>query len=142
MNSFKRKTALILTLGLILTSIPFSQSHVNAEILPEPTETDAEQKEFVEGDVIVCMKTDDSAASYGNEEITNDRAGAVAGLLDEAEDLMDVTEAVKEEISVDETGDLSNDKDAADEEYTLKFIHSDHYTTKQLIEMLEEDPDV
>nr|MCR5357537.1 S8 family serine peptidase [Lachnospiraceae bacterium] len=142
MNSFKRKTALILTLGLILTSIPFSKSHVNAAILPDPTEIDAEQKEFVEGDVIVCMKTDDSAASYGNEVITNDRAGAVAGLLDEAEDLMDVTEAVKEEVSVDETGDLSNDKAAADEEYTLKFIHSDHYTTKQLIEMLEEDPDI
>ena len=71
MNSFKRKTALILSFGLILTSIPFSGSHVSAEILPEPTETVEEWKEtetdYIEGDVIVCMKTGGGAASYGNE---------------------------------------------------------------------------
>lgn len=178
MNSFKRKTALILSFGLILTSIPFSGSHVSAEILPEPTETVEEWKDtenaagpdladkadiageeddkapdYIEGDVIVCMKTGGSAASYGNEEITNDMAGAVAGLLDEAEDLMDVTEAVKESeelASADETAGnaddpdnkVENDKTAFDEEYILKFIHSDEYSTDRMIEMLEADPDI
>jgi hypothetical protein len=62
MNSFKRRVVLILTAALVLTSIPFAEKTVSAEIIPETvadTEgiSEASEPEYVEGDVIVCMST-------------------------------------------------------------------------------------
>ncbi len=91
--------------------------------------------DYVEGDVIVCVNTGNSHVPGNGDEITNDRAAELSALLDSAQDLMDVTEAVKEspEYGNEEAGPgedkILNDKSVQDEEYTLQFIHSDRYTT-------------
>ena len=104
--------------------------------------------EYEAGSVIICMNTGESHLPQG--KFSNDRAGKISDLLDSAEDLMDVTHAVKEEAAeaageepADENDSVfSNDKAAAEEEYTLQYIHSDKYSTDQLIAMLKDDPDV
>ena len=141
------RAALILTIALILTSIPLAGSPVSAEIIPEvdaasTTATTTDQvsdPEYVEGDVIVCIKSGDNTTPEYSGEITNDMAEGLFSLLDSAEDLMDVTEAVKgsEEYGIAEDDSakdgILSETSSADEEYALKYIHSDRYTTQGYI---------
>ena len=159
MKNNKRRLSMILVLTLILTSFPIAEKQVSAEILPELSEADSidteikdnrddDTPEYEAGSVIICMNTGESHLPQG--KFSNDRAAKVAELLDGAEDLMDVTHAVKEEeaeAAGEEPADendsaFSNDKATADEVYTLQYIHSDKYSTEQLIAMLKDDPDI
>ncbi len=72
-----------------------------------PNEADG-SPDYVEGNVIVCVKSGKSYAPGNGDEITNDRAAELSALLDSAQDLMDVTEAVKEseEYSNEEAGPI------------------------------------
>ena len=194
MRSLKRRIAVILTIVLTLTSVPYTGLPVNAAPLredgadilltgpesltdetivsegidlaqpdrviePETTfntgdvSEDANTPEYKEGSVIVCVSTGKDHPSVTGDEIPNDRAAVTDSLLDSAQELMDVTEAVKESEESADAGDnsgdkngaeggISNDKATDDGEYTLKYIHSDSYSTQQMIEMLEADPDV
>ena len=194
MRSLKRRIAVILTIVLTLTSVPYTGLPVNAAPLredgadilltgpesltdetivsegidlaqpdrviePETTfntgdvSEDANTPEYKEGSVIVCVSTGKDHPSVTGDEIPNDRAAVTDSLLDSADELMDVTEAVKESEESADAGDnsgdkngaeggISNDKATDDGEYTLKYIHSDSYSTQQMIEMLEADPDV
>ena len=158
MKSTQRRAAFILIIALILTSIPLAGSPVSAEILPEvdaasttATTTTTDQvsdPEYVEGDVIVCIKSGDNTTPEYSGENTNDMAEGLFSLLDSAEDLMDVTEAVKgsEEYGIAEDDSakdgILSETSSADEEYALKYIHSDRYTTQEMIGMLKTDPDV
>ncbi len=147
MRSLNRRIALLLAGVLAITSLPLTGRQVSAQILQE-TDVSGSSPDYVEGDIIVCVNTGNSHVPGNGDEITNDRAAELSALLDSAQDLMDVTEAVKEspEYGNEEAGPgedkILNDKSVQDEEYTLQFIHSDRYTTQQMIEMLKDDPDV
>lgn len=104
----------------------------------------------MEGEVIVYVKeTSDQPAEGGTDYVLTAEATSF-DLLDGAEELMDVSEAA-EESEKEETlhsGDgsvLPNETAFAgesDEKTVLKFVHSDEYSTSQLIEMLSTRDDV
>ncbi|MCR4806942.1 MAG: Ig-like domain-containing protein [Lachnospiraceae bacterium] len=158
MRMLKRRIALLLAMGLVLGSIPFTGKEVKAEPLPGFTDDkdiaeDADitdeggSPDYVEGDVIVCMREGALSYSYGNGEASPDKADEITLLLDGAEDLMDVTQAVEESgLAGDEegTGPVSGETPdkAIPDEYLIRCIHSDRYTTQELISMLEGRPDV
>ncbi|MBR5766138.1 MAG: Ig-like domain-containing protein, partial [Lachnospiraceae bacterium] len=160
MDTIKRKIAVILSMVLMLTSIPVWNKPVYAEIVPpivdEETGNELENHdaEFVEGEVIVCVKESGVGSlkhgySQDDDLIMHDKGAHNAlSMLIGAEDLMNVTDAVREseELSViTQAGDenvISIDKSAPEDEYTLKFVQSDEYSTDQMIDMFENVPGV
>ena len=105
--------------------------------------------DHVEGEVIVCaIESSDPASEAAADDIGRD--AACDDLLDGAEDLMDVSGAAG--AAVEDAGDPSlnadepqNDKASPDGNETqtvLKLIHSDEYTTSELMEMLGARDDV
>lgn len=122
-------------------------------MLPDLDDGNKKEPEYTEGDVIVCIRKQDVAGlspADAPEGMSNDAAfDDMCSLLEGSEELIEVTEAVKDS-GLD--GDLNNESFADgpdgyslpgdDEEYTLNFIHSDIYSTDQLIEMLQDMPGV
>lgn len=105
--------------------------------------------DYAEGEVIVCVKESSEQPAEGSSDGIMAETASY-DLLYNAEELMDVSEAAGE-IQIDETagtGDgyeipaetaFERDNDART---VLKFIHSDEYSTLELIEMLSARDDV
>ena len=121
------------------------------------SEYNLEDGTYVPGEILVCVMPG-IAAAY-NESADSDVWMSETGieplgagsLLEMGEDLMDVTEIVHDEIlsgddeyiPVSDTGSDRVDADVAlEESAVIRFIHSDEYTTEELLAMYSDHPGV
>lgn len=105
--------------------------------------------DHVEGEVIVCaIESSDPASEAAADDIGRD--AACDDLLDGAEDLMDVSgaagaapeDALDPSLNGDEPQNDKASPDGNETQTVLKLIHSDEYTTSELMEMLGARDDV
>ena len=168
MRSKRRIVALIMSAGLVITasqgidvpvyadpaedlvivgseemSLPEETELPEDIVLPEWNEDEIKGGEYVPGDVIVCVddETDgDHVNTSGDDAEMMSLYDPVQQLLDSAEELMDVTEAVRLSTATDEDmpapGESNDSALPESEGYSLKFIHSDSFSTEQMLDML------
>ena len=162
MRSKKRILSLLMTFFLITTlsvpamAVPEEERTGKSsgyetpvqEIHEEPSSHDG--SDYVDGSVIVLVKEGEDAAALNSDDpdsISNPSLDAALSLLDSAEELMDVTETVQEEISDPSDTDpeslvikeklnaLYDPYDVSADQYKIKVINSDTYSTEQLLEL-------
>ncbi len=178
----KNRIIFILISALIISSFSGFERRVSADtgdiINPVYDHDPDYDQDYVEGDVIVCVReSNDDKNSYSLRKSVTRGLNSLFSfdpatlLLDQAEELMDVTEAVEDEEILENNEDTSDDTldteensiplldsllsyfgfdtnasaeaddgtSDNDDTYTLKYIHSDSYTTRQMIETLKDN---
>lgn len=173
MRSKKRILSLFMTFFLI-TALPAQAMAAPAEEWAEVDDETPIQEvyeesssdngsDYVEGSVIVLVKEGDDSrepAPDDTDSVSRPSLDAALSLLDAAEEIMDVTGAVQEELSEagmvsgvseadpdaagvkEKLNALYDPDDASDDEYKIKFITSDTYSTEELLELVSDIPSV